>query len=109
MTRHRLAEAVPPDHYAAATETQRRLLPRVVAATVLILALVAALLSATADAADDTEWFVYAHVCDGSECHSIALPVESCTGGGQAALAQWVADHPGLVVRAFKCLPGDSA
>lgn len=56
-TRHRLAEAIPPDHYAAASETQRRLLPRVVAATVLILALVAALLSATADAADTPTCF----------------------------------------------------
>lgn len=76
--------------------------------TIFAAALIAAAAAAMADVRGQ-EWFVYAHVCDGAECHSIALPVESCTAGGQAALAQWAADHPGLVVRAFTCLPGDSA
>lgn len=74
--------------------------------TIFAAALIAAATAAMADEPGQ-EWFLYVRVCDGSECHSIALPVESCTAGGQAALAQWVADHPGLVVRAFTCLPGE--
>ena len=103
--RARLAEAIPPDHYAAAEATQRRLRPWVVRATLAIVALAAAV----AARAEEPEWLLYVRVCDGAECHSIALPVESCSAGGQAALAQWMADHPGLVVKRFDCLPGDSA
>jgi hypothetical protein len=87
--------------------SQRRLLPFVVRFTIACLALAWAV-AAMADEPGQ-EWFLYVRVCDADGCHSIALPVESCTAGGQAALAQWAADHPGLVVRAFTCLPGDPA
>jgi len=68
-----------------------------------VLAAVLALLAGTAWAQAAT---LYVYACQDGRCRTIALSVDGCTAGGQAAMAEWLADHPGVEVKTWFCDAG---
>lgn len=70
---------------------------------VAVLAAVLVLLAGAAWAQAAT---LYVYACQDGRCRTIPVSVESCTAGGQAAMAQWLADHPAFEVKAWYCDAG---
>lgn len=40
------------------------------------------------------------------KCERVYLPVEACTAFGQAAVARFVGENPGVTVKSWSCEPG---
>jgi hypothetical protein len=47
--------------------------------------------------------------CAEGQCKTVRISVDACTAGGQAALAEWLAQHPVGKVVTFKCFDGQPA
>jgi hypothetical protein len=74
---------------------------------ILVVAILAILAAAKA-MAEETSTLVL-RACAEGQCKTVRISVDACTAGGQAALAEWLAQHPTGKVVTFKCFDGQPA